>query len=698
MSTADVDMQPGSSDRENVEYLAEFLDQYYAEEIAKIATGKKGSKTLHVEMRDLQMFLDTDAYQKVCDDVLKYAHQLEKATEYCDSTRDAIGGLNVSLVDSAGADIPHKNVSKIDSSDATDYIAVTGQLSAVTKVRSFPRKALFECSGCGQEVEKIQNTKEFEEPGNTCRCEKAPNWKLDYDRCEWQDHRKLKVQEPPEQSADGGTQYVAVHVFGQNVKDQYGNPLPQKTGDDVTLYGSVKLKQQDGRHSADFLFEHYLRGEAIQFKDTGADAVDVDEHRERVKELAQREDVYDYFAENIAPQIHPTEQMKFAMDVCAAYLFAAPRIDNEGGSMYRGDIHAALIGDPGMAKSVLLNGVSDFSPDCEHRSATGLSSDVGLVAAAVEDDFDGGGWTLKPGILVRSGYHAVIDEIDKGPDKLEKINDALEGRQIASIDKAGMKADLKTRTGMLCSGNPEGSRFTQEEPLPNQVDIDESLLTRFDCIVLLIDNPDEEQDRKIANHITDSYMEGIEVMKDNNDTPDTSQRDFSKDVAQAWVELGRGIVPSMTEEAKEKLQEFYVDVRGENDSEDTISATARQLEAGLRLSMAYARMRLSETVDECDVNKAIHVSKSQIGQTFDGETGQFNIDKLTVETVDHSSDTQDARIASIKDALEEHEAKTPAEVADVIAGVDEQTAEDELEKLARKGEVLRPQTGCYRLT
>ena len=279
MSTTDVDMQPGSPDRDNVEYLAEFLDQYYAEEIADIATGKKGSKTLHVEMRDLQMFLDSDAYRKVCNNVLKYAHQLEKATEYCDSTRDAISGLKVTLIDSAGADIPHKNVSQIDSSDATDYIAVTGQLSAVTKVRSFPRTAVFMCSVCGQGAEVIQTTKEFEEPGRVCGCEGTPDWKLNYDECEWQDHRKLKVQEPPEQSADGETQYVAVHMFGENVNDQYGNPLPQKTGDDVTLYGSVKLKQQDGRHSADFLFEHYMRGEALRFEDTGAEDFVVEEHR-----------------------------------------------------------------------------------------------------------------------------------------------------------------------------------------------------------------------------------------------------------------------------------------------------------------------------------------------------------------------------------------------------------------------------------
>lgn len=346
-----------------------------------------------------------------------------------------------------------------------------------------------------------------------------------------------------------------------------------------------------------------------------------------------------------------------------------------------------------MAKSVLLKGVADFSPDCEHRSATGLSSDVGLVAAAVEDDFDNGGWTLKPGILVRAGMHAIVDEIDKGPDKLEKINDALEGRQIASIDKAGMKADLKTRTGFLASGNPEGSRFDKDIPLPGQVDIDPSLLTRFDAIVLLVDSVDEDQDRKIAEHITGSYQEGIELMKDETVEIDNSKREVSQEVAQAWVTMGRRIVPRLTDEASKKLENFYVEVRGFNDDEKTISATARQLEGGIRFSMAFARMRLSETVEPCDVDKAISVSKSLIGQTHDGN-GNMNIDQLTVETESHVPETQDDKMKAIKEAAN---GKTVSEIAEET-GLGESEVDERITKLKRKGDLYEPEQGVFRAT
>ena len=691
-----VSMQAGSPDRQNVEHLADFLDNYYAEDIARIATGEREGQKLHVSMSDLQLFLEKDAYKKVRKDVPKYQRQLNKAVEYVDARKGVSKSIRVSLVDESGADIEHLSVSSVNSDNASEYIGVTGQLSAVTKVRSFPRIAVFGCNDCGATAQVIQNTKQFEEPTGACGCETSNKWKMDYDATEWEDHRKLKVQEPPNEATNGDSQFITVHMFGKNTRDEYGNPLSERVGEDVTVYGTVELIQQQGRNKDEFLFEHYLKGEAITFKETGVQAINVSDHKDEIETHANADDVYDRFCGSIAPQIHPTPKMDLAMKVCGAFLFAAPRVDPDKGPMYRGDIHAALIGDPGMAKSVLLKGVADFSPDCEHRSATGLSSDVGLVAAAVEDDFDNGGWTLKPGILVRAGMHAIVDEIDKGPDKLEKINDALEGRQIASIDKAGMKADLKTRTGFLASGNPEDSRFDKDIPLPPQVDIDASLLTRFDAIVLLVDSVDEEQDRKIAEHITGSYQEGIELIKDENVEIDNSKREVSKEVAQAWVTMGRRIVPRLTDEASEKLEDFYVEVRSFNDDEKTISATARQLEGGIRFAMAFARMRLSETVEPQDVDMAIEVSKSLIGQTHDGN-GNMNIDQLTVDTVNHSDDSQHDRKHKIVRTLDERGDLEADELQDIV-GMDQYKFDDEIEALKRNGSVYEPSMGVFRST
>jgi replicative DNA helicase Mcm len=681
--------------------LADFLDRYYAEEIAALCQSSRD--TLHVEAGDLRLFVDeSDDFDTIMAKPSHYADVLEAAVEFCTSTQGVTPNLNVAIVDEGGTGVlgkgggvPHLGVADVSSNAVREYVGITGQLAAVTKIREFPRVSEWRCQECAAQQTVRQDTREFQEPTGSCNCEAAPRWVLDYDATEWADHRKLKIQQPPEDAANGETQHITAHVFGPDTSDVHGTPLTQRVGEDVVVYGTVELRQQDGRGAADYLFNHYLRAEAVTFEENGIDAVDVDAHRDEVETHAAAADVYERFYTSLAPQIHPTDQMELAMKVCAAYLFGAPRIDPDDGPMYRGDIHAALIGDPGMAKSVLLSGVAEFSPDNEHRSATGLSSDVGLVAAAVDDDFGEGGWTLKPGILVRAGMHAIIDEIDKGPDDLEKINDAMEGRQIASVDKAGMKADLKTRTGVLVSGNPEASRFNTDEPLPPQIDVDESLLTRFDAIVLLIDEVDEQQDREIASHITSSFIEGVDMVRGEADAPDAVDREVTPEVGRAWVTLGRQITPRLTESAAEKLEEFYVDVRTFNEQQDedkTISATARQLEAGVRFAMAFARMRLSETVEAKDVEMATDVSRSLIGQTFNSDDGTLNIDKLTTS----DAGTQAGRKERIKAALDHPDGVTPAEVAS-IAGVAESVAREEIETFKRKGEAVEPTTGEFRL-
>lgn len=696
-----VDLSPGSPERQRSEELAEFLDQYHREEIQRMASGATDTQTLYVDAGDLEMWADADQFKTYKQQLGSLNDYLSAAVGFTEASQGVLKEANVSLVDSVGAAIPNYGVAEISSENVKDYVGVQGQLSAVTQVRSFPSEAVFLCTGCGVTRTVPQDTRELQEPTDSCNCERAPRWDLDFTESEWVDHRMLKIQQPPEDAANGETQHIVAHVFGEDTRDQHGTALTERAGEDVTVYGTVELKQQDGRSAADYLFNHYLKGEAVVFDENGLEAVDIDTHRDEIEQHAEAENVYERFYTSLAPQIHPTDQMELAMKVSAAYLFAAPRIDPHSGPMYRGDIHAALIGDPGMAKSVLLAGVSEFSPDAEHRSATGLSSDVGLVAAAVDDDFGEGGWTLKPGILVRAGMHAIIDEIDKGPDKLEKINDALEGRQIATVDKAGMKADLKTRTGLLASGNPEGSRFNTHEPLPPQINVDESLLTRFDAIVLLIDEVDEEQDRAIAEHITESYQEGVDMVraKESGDVieQDATDRIVEPEVGRAWVALGRQITPEFTDTAKERLKEFYVDVRsfneGQSQSEDeTISATARQLEGGMRFAMSFARMRLSEEVEKQDVDMAIDVSKSIIAQTFDAETGTMDIDQLTVDTKNH---TQKSRKEQIKSAIR----MDTLSIEEIHAETDiqERKIEAEIERLKKTGDVIEPQTGEYRL-
>ncbi len=109
-----------------------------------------------------------------------------------------------------------------------------------------------------------------------------------------------------------------------------------------------------------------------------------------------------------------------------------------------------------------------------------------------------------------------------------------------TVDKAGIAADLNTRTGLLASGNPEHGRFLLEEPLKDQIDIDPSLFSRFDGIVILTDEQDEELDSAIANQIGDAYSEAmeLEIAEETGQAevePDATARRVDLEVLQAWV-------------------------------------------------------------------------------------------------------------------------------------------------------------------
>jgi replicative DNA helicase Mcm len=90
--------------------------------------------------------------------------------------------------------------------------------------------------------------------------------------------------------------------------------------------------------------------------------------------------------------------------------------------------------------------------------------------------------------------------------------------------------------------------------------------------------------------------------------------------------------PILTDEAKERIKEFYLDLRGRYDSSDAIvSILARQLEALVRLSEAYAKMALRNKVRKEDVEEIIILFKRYLKDTgYDKETGKIDMDILYI--------------------------------------------------------------------
>lgn len=689
--------------------FTEFIGLYYKDEAYELARlFPKEKRSLNISWSDLNKFSPD-----LADDLINCPERIIPAFERglqnfdnaldCSYTSEEFGNANIRVT---LPDSKTHTVSDLRARHQGDYLGVRGKMARITDPNERARSLAFECNRCGTITTIPQSDQDYQEPHECQGCERKGPFQIrfDHEGSSLVDQAKVLLKEPPDESRSKTGQGSELTVYVDEDLLEYGGEygLPGRVGEDVVIFGTVELVQKTNGNSKTPTFDRYLIAEAIEFED-GEDEIDVDEHREEFERYAAMDDPYETFANSIAPEIKATPAWKKAELMGTAYLFGSPRIDPDNGPTYRGDIHMAIFGDPGMAKSVFLRSIDEVSPDSMRRSATGLASDVGLTAAAVKDDFGEGQYTLKPGILVQAGAHTIIDEIDKGPADLERINDALEGDQMITVSKGGIHASLKTRTGLLVSGNPEHGRFDQNIPIAEQIDVDPTLLSRFDGIITLRDTVDEDQDRAVGGHILRSYREAAAMEKHSrgeNVTHDIEQdatkRDVPLEVMRAWVKYARdNIFPEIPEDVEERLRDFYVDVRTENlDMDaDTIPATARKLEAGIRYACSFARLRLSETVEMQDAEKAIELSKLIIGETYDAETGTFNAD----QTNEAQPKTQKDKIDRVRAALPEP-GDDPMSASEIAGKTTMQfeSVEHYLDKLKKQGAIVEPKQGRYR--
>ncbi|AEC52134.1 cell division control protein [Pyrococcus sp. NA2] len=317
------------------------------------------------------------------------------------------------------------------------------------------------------------------------------------------------------------------------------------------------------------------------------------------------------------------------------------------------------------------------------------------TAAVVRDEFTGG-WVLEAGALVLAdGGYALIDELDKMSDRDRSvIHEALE-QQTISLSKAGITATLNARTTVIAAANPKHGRFNKMKRISEQIDLPPTLLSRFDLIFVLMDEPDEKLDSEIARHILRVRRGESEVV-----TPKIPHDLLRKYIAYAR----KNVHPVISEEAMEEIQKYYVKMRksAKKSSEDEIKPipiTARQLEALIRLSEAHARMRLSPIVTREDAREAIKLMEYTLRQIAVDEAGQLDVTILEVG----QSARKLSKVEKILDIIKklERTSERGAKVEDILeeamkVGIDKNEAREILEKLLIGGQIYMPETGYYR--
>lgn len=279
--------------------------------------------------------------------------------------------------------------------------------------------------------------------------------------------------------------------------------------------------------------------------------------KSRFMEYSKDEKIYDKIATSMGEAIFGHEDIKKSI---ACLLFGGSAKHLPDGSKLRGDINVLLLGDPSTAKSQFLKFVQKVAPIAVYTSGKG-SSAAGLTAAIIKDP-NTGEFQLEGGALVLAdGGVVCIDEFDKmRPQDRVAIHEAME-QQTISVAKAGITTILNSRTSVLAAANPIFGRYDDVKKISDQIDLQTTILSRFDCIFIVRDIRNEESDKRLAKHIIGLHSRA-NVVSEYDKTGQGKNLNVNLEELKNYIMYAKmNCTPKMNEEAAVTLQNLYIEDR-----------------------------------------------------------------------------------------------------------------------------------------
>ncbi|XP_033505079.1 DNA replication licensing factor MCM3 [Epinephelus lanceolatus] len=456
----------------------------------------------------------------------------------------------------------------------------------------------------------------------------------------YKDHQTITVQEMPEKAPAGQLPRSVDIILDNDLVDMV------KPGDRVQVIGTYRcLPGKKGGFTSGTFRTIMIACHVKQMSKEVSPLFSADDIA-KIRKFSQTRsiDVFDQLARSLAPSIHGHEYIKKAI-LCM--LLGGVEKVLENGSRIRGDINILLIGDPSVAKSQLLRYVLHTAPRAIPTTGRG-SSGVGLTAAVTTDQ-ETGERRLEAGAMVLADRGVVcIDEFDKMSDMdRTAIHEVMEQGRV-TIAKAGIHARLNARCSVLAAANPVYGRYDQYKTPMENIGLQDSLLSRFDLLFIMLDQMDPEQDREISDHVLRMHRyrdpreqegaamalggtvdvlatedpdaiaeehEELQIYEKHNNLLHGSKKKkdkiVSKEFMRKYIHIAKAVTPVLTEEAANHIAEEYSRLRGQEqmgaDIARTSPVTARTLETLIRLSTAHAKARMSKAVELEDSEVAVEL-------------------------------------------------------------------------------------------
>lgn len=692
------------------EWVKNFIEDQCYDDLRKVVEDYPEKRSLLVNWNKINEF-----NERLADELLVHPDSVIKTAENVieDFVIEMRSGrrFDVSDIHFRAEKLPKSQDVKIDirnlrAKHVGRLLSVVGLVRRANEVRPKILTARFKCLRCGHEIEVPQEGVVIEYPlechkaeGGCGRPTTRTSFSIMTESCEKVDSQRIEIQELPEElRAEGQPQRMTCDMFD----DLTGQIWP---GRRAAFNGILRAFPRSatriaGSGAKSTILDFTIDVLSIDFSDELFSMKLTEKDIKEIQAMAREGRVLERVTSSIAPSLFGLEEEKAAL---ALQMFGGVSKSSDETTRIRGDIHIFLMGDPSTGKSQLLSFVATVAPRAIYASGKAATA-AGLTAAAVRDEHDGR-WTLEAGALVLADLGlAAVDEMDKMSEQdRSSMHEAMEQQRI-SVAKAGINATLLTRCSVLGAANPKRGRIEDNIPIiPDQVDIPLPLLQRFDAIFVFKDQPNEKIDSQLAEHIVKSHLVGEMKEADMKVPKELRKRytpELNKEILSKYIHYAKNNVhPVMTSNATIKIQKYYQALRKKSEGMgQAMLISARHLEGIIRFSEASARARLSNNVDESDVDVAIKIFEKWISR-ISGEREGWDVDTILTGLPRSLKEEMGAIKQLVEDLDIEDKGVSKRDIIEHARsekGISKERIELLIEKLMSTGELFETEIDKYR--
>ncbi|KAI1398306.1 MCM-domain-containing protein [Hypoxylon fuscum] len=517
-------------------------------------------------------------------------------------------------------DLPvHYTLRQLRQSHLNCLVRVSGVVTRRSGVFPQLKYVKFDCTKCGVTLGPFQQESNVEVRVSFCQnCQSRGPFNLNSEKTVYRNYQKLTLQESPGTVPAGRLPRTREVILLWDLIDK------AKPGEEIEVTGIYRNNydaQLNNRNGFPVFATILEANNVVKAHDqlAGFRLTEEDEHE--IRKLSRDPQVLDKIINSIAPSIYGHTDIKTAV---ALSLFGGVAKTTKGAHHVRGDINVLLLGDPGTAKSQVLKYVEKTAHRAVFATGQGASA-VGLTASVRRDPLTSE-WTLEGGALVLADKGTcLIDEFDKMNDQdRTSIHEAME-QQTISISKAGIVTTLQARCGIIAAANPVGGRYNSTIPFSSNVQLTEPILSRFDILCVVRDTVDPAEDERLARFIVGSHSrshpttqsaagESMEVEHDSETQRETQthpdkENQVPQELLRKYILYAREhCQPKLLHMDEDKVARLFADMRRESLATGAYPITVRHLEAIIRISESFCRMRLSEYCSAQDIDRAIAVT------------------------------------------------------------------------------------------